>query len=203
MGKGRLPLGHTGDTLSALGFGILPSIGPRSSFLAVWARNSPYGRFNWKPVLGEGQARERRIRHLLSWAGVPALAAVTLHRGPSFIGHGTLRKGRQTKRAVGRIGDWFVSVGGERLTRPMHAPPPALIDACMSLKIAQLQELRTAPAAHGDGGWWEGPVACPPLDGHDAQVMVGWGVGSLGTRGHSAVTVARPVAAPLETGMRL
>jgi len=63
MGKGRLPLGHTGDTLSALGFGILPSIGPRSSFLAVWARNSPYGRFNWKPVLGEGQARERRIRH--------------------------------------------------------------------------------------------------------------------------------------------
>jgi hypothetical protein len=63
MGKGRLPLGHTGDTLSALVFGILPSIGPRSSFLAVWVRNSPYGRFNWKPVLGEGQARERRIRH--------------------------------------------------------------------------------------------------------------------------------------------
>jgi hypothetical protein len=85
----------------------------------------------------------------------------------------------------------------------MHASPPALIDTCMSFRIAQLQEVRTAPAAHGDGGWWEGPVACPPLDGHDAQVMVGWGVGSLGTRGHSAVTVARPVAAPLETGMRL
>jgi len=25
----------------------------------------------------------------------------------------------------------------------------------MSLKIAQLQELRTAPAAHGNGGWQE------------------------------------------------
>ena len=32
----------------------------------------------------------------------------------------------------------------------MH--PSALIDTCMSLRIAQLQEVRTAPAAHGAGG---------------------------------------------------
>jgi hypothetical protein len=44
----------------------------------------------------------------------------------------------------------------------MHASPPALIDACMSFKIAQLQEVRTAPAAHGDGGWQEGPVTFTP-----------------------------------------
>jgi len=28
----------------------------------------------------------------------------------------------------------------------------------MSLRIAQLQEVRTAPAAHGKGGGWEGPA---------------------------------------------
>jgi hypothetical protein len=60
----------------------------------------------------------------------------------------------------------------------MH--PPALIDTCMSFRNAQLQEVRTAPAAHGKGHPQEGPVACPTLDGQDAQVMVGWGLGREG-----------------------
>ena len=40
----------------------------------------------------------------------------------------------------------------------MHASPPALIDACMSFRIDQLQEVRTAPAAHEGHQWPEGPV---------------------------------------------
>jgi hypothetical protein len=42
------------------------------------------------------------------------------------------------------------------LTRSMHAQP-ALIDTCMSLRIDQLQEVRTAPAAHEGQPWQEGP----------------------------------------------
>jgi hypothetical protein len=115
MGKGRLPLGHTGDTLSALGFGILLPSGRDPPFLRCGHATHPTA----ASIGSRFYARDKRAKGVsaivLSWAGVPALAAVTLHRGPSFIGHGTLRKGRQTKRAVGRIGDWFVSVGGERL----------------------------------------------------------------------------------------
>ena len=62
-GKGVCPLG-TRETLclpSGSEF-FLPS-GRDPPFLRCGVRNSPYGRFNWKPVLGEGQARERRIRH--------------------------------------------------------------------------------------------------------------------------------------------
>jgi DNA-binding transcriptional LysR family regulator len=49
----------------------------------------------------------------------------------------------------------------------MHAST-GIIDTCMSLRIAQLQEVRTAPAAHGAGGGHEGPVRgggcpCPSL----------------------------------------
>jgi len=70
MGKGRLPLGTQE---------ILPS-GSASSFhraaILFIARKSPYGLVNWKPVLGEGQERERRIRHR-SFAPILALAAVT------------------------------------------------------------------------------------------------------------------------------
>src|ERR1700722_5378208 len=39
--------------------------------------------------------------------------------------------------------------------------PPALIDACMSFKIDQLPEVRTAPAAHEGHRWQEGPVRLP------------------------------------------
>ena len=57
---------------------------------------------------------------------------------------------------------------------PINACIPTCIDlACMSFKIAQLRESRTAPAAHGMGHPQEGPVACPPLDGQDGQVVVG------------------------------
>ena len=57
MGKGRLP----SDTRCCCPrVRLLPSTGPRS-FLAMGVRNAPYGRFNWKPVLGEGQGRKGRM----------------------------------------------------------------------------------------------------------------------------------------------
>jgi hypothetical protein len=49
----------------------------------------------------------------------------------------------------------------EGRTRHMHASPPALIDACMSFRIDQLREVRTAPAAHGGRRWPEGPMRLP------------------------------------------
>src|ERR1700722_3199886 len=54
----------------------------------------------------------------------------------------------------------------------MH--PPALIDTCMSLRIAQLQEVRTAPAAHGGHPPREGPPrgwGCPILLSGSLQGM--------------------------------
>jgi hypothetical protein len=67
----------------------------------------------------------------------------------------------------------------------------------MSLKIEPLRESRTAPAAHGDGGWQEGPCGAPTLDGRG---LAGRPVRGPWAEGPSAVTVTLPVAAPLETG---
>jgi hypothetical protein len=63
MGKGRLPLGHTETLCLPSGSEFFLPSGRDPPFLRCGVRNSPYGRFNWKPVLGERQARERRIRH--------------------------------------------------------------------------------------------------------------------------------------------
>src|ERR1700722_16931242 len=80
----------------------------------------------------------------------------------------------------------------------MH--PPALIDTCMSFRIDQLQEVRTAPAAHGGRPWPEGPMAPSSRRSWLAkQALVGGGR-SLGAEGPSAATVARPNGYGLETG---
>jgi hypothetical protein len=80
MGKGRLPLGRD---VCRPRVRLLPSTGPRS-FLAT-ARNSPYGRFNWKPVLGEGQGRKRRMCDH-SFEPILALVAVTLRTRITAVG---------------------------------------------------------------------------------------------------------------------
>ena len=56
--RASAPRAH--EMQSALGFGFFLPPG-RDPFLRWGLRNAPYGRFNWKPVLGEGQGRKGRI----------------------------------------------------------------------------------------------------------------------------------------------
>ena len=70
----------------------------------------------------------------------------------------------------------------------------------MSLRIAQLQEVRTAPAAHEGHRWQEGPVTPSSRRSWLAKAGSGGGGGSLGAEGPSAANVARPNGYALETG---
>src|ERR1700722_7880195 len=75
----------------------------------------------------------------------------------------------------------------------MH--PPSLIDTCMSFRIAQLQEVRTAPAAHVMARWQEGPVTPS-----SRRSWLGKQARVVGAEGPSAANVARPNGYALETG---
>jgi hypothetical protein len=52
---------------------------------------------------------------------------------------------------------------------------PSLIDTCMSFRIDQLQEVRTAPAAHEGHRWPEGPVTPSSRRSWLAKQARGWG----------------------------
>jgi hypothetical protein len=68
----------------------------------------------------------------------------------------------------------------------------------MTFRIDQLQEVRTAPAAHVMAHPQEGPVAPSSRRSWLAKQARVWG--SLGAEGASAATVARPNGYALETG---
>src|SRR5580692_11481149 len=84
----------------------------------------------------------------------------------------------------------------------MHASPPALIDTCLSLRIAQLQEVRTAAAAQGIGPWQEGPVGLR-REGSGRAAGLRWSRWPLGMESRWRPSVLILGAAPLEAGEAL
>jgi hypothetical protein len=79
----------------------------------------------------------------------------------------------------------------------MHASPAALINACMSFRIAQLGESRTAPAAHGNGGWQEGPATITPPPCYAAKSWSGGGGVAKSQDGRQRASVLILEAMPL------